>query len=484
MSCFLSMECTQSALLVLDLGRAKELHFCIEKQNNTLRLDIFDYNGTMWDRINAGEEKLWFEELHEVFSERKTEISILVFTFDMHGFLNVWVCHDTVIFRKLEVTLQEISLLTALLFRPMNVTVDRNSSFYNTDLATNSCNEIGFSSEFPNRKPTQIGKDAVENAVGSCSNVMECEIFKKWFQMLVGSVKDLYKGNNLIVVPDKCLFFTPFSALVDENGRYLSDSYSIQITPSLHTLKCSMERSRDLKLGFALFVGNPEIGKVSLNEKIFVPNDLPNAAKEVEYLSKLFEAKAFLKSEARKDVVLELLGKASLIHIAAHGEPTRGEILLAPNSSSGQPCPDVSKPESYLLTQRDIMSVSVKARFVVLCCCDTGQGKISSEGVIGITRAFLAAGARSVLAALWPIHDSATKDFMKKFYAELFEETSVCEALKRAMNFFQKHEKEHYRSIKIWAPFTIYGEDVKFKRDVIEEIGKQSRKMFDGFAVV
>ena len=73
----------------------------------------------------------------------------------------------------------------------------------------------------------------------------------------------------------------------------------------------------------------------------------------------------------------------------------------------------------------------------------------------------MAAGAHSVLATLWPIDDYATKDFMEKFYAELFEEIFVCEALKRTMNFFQKHEKEDYRFIKSWAPFTIYGEDVK-----------------------
>ena len=471
------------ALLVLDLGRAKELHFRIEKQNNTLRLDMFDYARAMWDQINA-EEQIQFKELNEIVNDGKTQTSILVFTFDLDGFLNVWVCHDRVIFRKLEVILLDIFLRTTELLKSVNVSVDRNSSFYNPGLANNSCDEIGIPSKLPNRKPEPVGKNAVEDAVGSCSNITNREILKTLFQILFGSVKDLCKGNNLVIVPDRLLFFTPFSALVDENGCYLSESYSIQITPSLHTLKCSMERFHDSKLGFALFVGNPTVGTVSLNGNDFVPSDLPNATKEVEYLSKLFEAKAFLKREARKDVVLQLLGGASLIHIAAHGEPTRGEILLAPNSSSGQPYPCVSKSESYLLTQRDIMSVSVKARLVVLCCCHTGQGKISSEGVIGITRAFLAAGARSVLATLWPIDDYSTKEFMEKFYAERCEETPVCEALKRAMNLFQNHEKEYYRSIKIWAPFTIYGEDVKFKRDEIQEIRKQSRKMFDGFFVM
>ena len=126
----------------------------------------------------------------------------------------------------------------------------------------------------------------------------------------------------------------------------------------------------------------------------------------------------------------------------------------------------------------------MKARLVVLSCCHTGQGKISSEGVIGLTRAFLTAGARSVLSTLWPINDNATKFFMEMFYEELCQETSVCEALKRTKNIFQKHEKKRHQSFEIWAPFTIYGEDVKFKKDEIEKIKKESRKYLDGFVIL
>ena len=157
----------------------------------------------------------------------------------------------------------------------------------------------------------------------------------------------------------------------------------------------------------------------------------------------------------------------------------RGEIILAPNSSYDQ-----RNPESFLLTQENITSISVEARLVVLCCCYTGKGKVSSEGVIGITRSFLAAGARSVLSTLWPINDVATIELMKKFYHELLEETPVCESLRRAQNFFQEHENSLYQSTKIWAPFTIYGEDVKFEKQEIEEIREKSRKFFTDFVVL
>ena len=123
------------------------------------------------------------------------------------------------------------------------------------------------------------------------------------------------------------------------------------------------------------------------------------------------------------------------------------------------------------------MKIAINARLVVLCCCHTGKCKISSEGVVGLARAFLCAGARSVLATLWRLHDEGTKEFMKIFYDEICNETSVCEALRRAMNVFQRHENKEFRSFKIWAPFTIYGEDVSFTRDDIEKIKRKSREM-------
>ena len=308
------------------------------------------------------------------------------------------------------------------------------------------------------------------------------EILEKCFQLVINPVKNFFKGNKLIVVPDNQLFFAPFSSFVDENGCFLSSKYSIQITPSLHTLKASMQREHDSTVGFALFVGNPTVEKISFNGQEF--NPLPGAAEEAKYLASLFQATALLGRAARKQVVLQLLSEASIIHIAAHGEPNRGEIILFPDSSHDQPCLRVPKPESFLLTQEDITSISVQARLVVLCCCFTGQGDISSEGVVGIARSFLAAGACSVLASVWPIHDAGAKEFMKKFYKEICEETPVCEALRRAKNFFHEHDNEYYRSVRVWAPFTIYGEDVKFEKHEIEEIREKSRDFFTDFVVV
>ena len=461
MSCFLFLERAKSALLVIDLGKAKELHFCIEKYKNCSSTGISDFACTTWNRIRDCEEEIEIEEIQQILQVEKNDTSILVYAFDRKGFLNIWVLNKDFVFRKVDAAHEIVLSLTVHLLEMVNVIVGRNSSF-----------QENVSIENMSQKPQP------KSAVGKKYNSGIClEILKNLFQLLIDPVKNSLKGNKLIVVPDKQLFFASFSSLVDENDRFLTSDYSIQITPSLHTLKASMQRTNDSNIGFALFIGNPTVEKVSLNGEEFP--SLPGAAEEVKYLANLFQAKPLLGSQARKKVVLQHLREASIIHIAAHAESKRGEIILAPNSSSDQ-----QNPESFLLTQENITSISVQARLVVLCCCYTGKGKVSSEGVIGITRSFLAAGARSVLATLWPIDDMATMEFMKKFYHELLEERPVCESLRRAKNFFQEHENRLYQSTKIWAPFTIYGEDVKFEKQEIEKIREKSRVFFDGFVVL
>ena len=93
------------------------------------------------------------------------------------------------------------------------------------------------------------------------------------------------------------------------------------------------------------------------------------------------------------------------MHIAAHGRSETGEIILSPNlASSERP-----KEEDFLLWMAGVLDEQLHAKLVDWsCCCSSGQGKIRAEGVVGIARAFLGAGARSVIASLWQIDDEAT----------------------------------------------------------------------------
>ena len=475
MACLLAVENYKAALLVLDRGRDKELHFCLRKQKEDSNKSMEEYGNSVCDRINAGEEDRELKELEITLQNETCSTTTLVFAFDLENFLNVWIFNESLIHRKLIATREELFQHTIGCLRELNVSVDREHSFLKFDVppVTNGCIML----------PIEMQKEKSSSKPGE-EILPDHVILQKMFQAMIDPLKDLIQGDKLLIVPDGPLFFAPFSCLINEHGGYLSESYSIQITPSLHSLKASMEKAHDPNLDFALFLGNPAIGEVSLHGELFTPPDLPMAAEEVKCVANLFQATPIVGLKAQKQVLLELLDKASIIHIAAHGEPTCGEILLAPNPSQVSSTSPSSSQESFLLTQQDVMNISVKARLVVLSCCHTGQGEVSSEGVIGITRAFLTAGARSVLSTLWPINDSATKVFMEKFYEELCQETSLCEALRRTKNIFQKHEDNQYKSFEIWAPFTIYGEDVKFKKDEIEKIKKESRKFFDGFVIL
>ena len=74
------------------------------------------------------------------------------------------------------------------------------------------------------------------------------------------------------------------------------------------------------------------------------------------------------------------------------------------------------------------LSFHLRAQLVVLCCCHSGRGEINAEGVVGIARAFMGAGARSLLVTLWAIDDEATIEFMKNFYHHLVERKSASES--------------------------------------------------------
>ena len=473
MACFLDVNNLEAALFVMDRGKAKELSVNLRKQRKYSKRGKLEYANPVWE---AKQRKQELKEIEIILEVETYSATVLFFAFDLKNCLNVWILNKNLIHMKLDVSLEVVNSSIFGLLEKFDVSVGRGCSFFNLEVHLSSNENNIFCSEKSNRKP--LSKHAANPLV----SVDNQEILRKICQLMIDPVNDLIAGEKLIIVPDQSLFFAPFSSLIDERGCYLSHSYSIQITPSLHSLRAIMEKPTDSNLGIALFVGNPAVGNVSLHGMAFP--DLPSAAQEVQSLSKLFQARPLLGRDAQKQVVLKLLDKASIIHIAAHGEPNSGEIILAPCRSQRQSISPHPTQESFLLTQEDIINISVKARLVVLCCCHTGQGKVTSEGVIGITRSFLAAGARSVLATLWPINDTATKEFMEKLYEYLCQEIRVCEALRRTKNIFQNHEKQHYQSVKIWAPFTIYGEDVKFEKDEIEKIKEESRIFFDDFVIL
>ena len=186
------------------------------------------------------------------------------------------------------------------------------------------------------------------------------------------------------------------------------------------------------------------------------------AKKEVGMIGEIVNDQPLTGEVATKQEVLKRINSVALVHIAAHGRKDTGESALAPNPGyeSKNPTP---MEEDYILKMSDIQATELRARLVVLSCCHSGKGEVNSEGVVGMARAFLFAGARFVLVSLWAIDDEATMEFMESFYQHLRAGESSSYALQKAMRCLR--DAGTFSAPKCWAPFVLIGDDVTIQFD-------------------
>ncbi|XP_044168970.1 tetratricopeptide repeat protein 28-like [Acropora millepora] len=273
--------------------------------------------------------------------------------------------------------------------------------------------------------------------------------FRPFYDAVIGPIVDLLGSqyDELVIVSDGALCFTPWAAVVE--------SIRIRTVPSLtsYHLITRVPEGYHKKTG-ALLVGNP-----CLNELEKPPSDLPCAQEEVEMIASILYTIPLTGREATKAEVIKRMSSVGLIHIAAHGNERTGEIALSPNPGWTSKFPQKT---DYILKMCDVQAANLQASLVVLSCCHSGRGRIlKGEGVVGIARAFLAAGARSVLVALWAIDDEATMVFMKNFYQHLKKGKTASAAVHQTMKSLR--ESERFSEMRYWAPFQLIGDDVNIE---------------------
>ena len=280
-------------------------------------------------------------------------------------------------------------------------------------------------------------------------------LLKDLFQTILHPVQQFVHGPQVTVVPDGEVALVPFAALMDGDGRYVAESLQVRLVPSLATAKMIMERADEPHTveSRPLIVGDPDVGEVLDGEEIVPVPPLPFARREVGMIGKLLGVEPFTADTATKENFLENAESANLIHIAAHGHAKRGEILLAPNSGN-----TVNKLEDVLLAISDLEEKRLRAKLVVLSCCHSGRGDVRAEGIVGIGRAFLGAGARAVLLSLWAVADAATLYFMRSFYEHLICGETASEALSQAMRAMR--ETEEFSHPRHWGGFVLIGDNV------------------------
>ncbi|XP_044171810.1 tetratricopeptide repeat protein 28-like [Acropora millepora] len=270
--------------------------------------------------------------------------------------------------------------------------------------------------------------------------------FRPFYDAVIAPIVDLLGSqfDELVIVSDGALCFTPWVAIVE--------SIRVRTVPSLtsYQLISSVPEGYHKKTG-ALLVGNP-----CLNELEKPLPDLPCAQEEVEMIASILNTRPLTGREPTKAEVIKRMSSVGLIHIAAHGNKHTGEIALSPNPGWTSKFP---QEKDFILNMSDVQAANLRARLVVLSCCHSGRGRIlKGEGVVGIARAFLAAGARSVLISLWAIDDEATMVFMKSFYQRLKEGNTASAAIDQTMKSLRESKK--FSEMRYWAPFQLIGDDV------------------------
>ena len=222
--------------------------------------------------------------------------------------------------------------------------------------------------------------------------------------------------TEFIVIPDSVTRLIPLPALMNkDNWQFFGDKYRIRIVPSfLSLLVMSLTGNPVVEVpgdkNDFLIVGNPTIPPFMYDSTQWNLGRLLHAEKEAISVANIIGTVPVLREEATKQSVLYRLRSAKVIHLATHGSASPVFLAFAssfPVSKSG-----LAEKEHILIFPEEIETLNISPALVVLSSCDSGQGQMEVEGVIGMARAFLSAGAHSVLVLLCRISDKSANIFM------------------------------------------------------------------------
>jgi len=294
---------------------------------------------------------------------------------------------------------------------------------------------------------------------------------------------------HLIVAPDGKLNLVPFEALIDPQGRYALDSYLVSyVSSGRDLLRLALpQRPRSS----AVLIAGPDYGPAprspSTDQLTFT--QLAGAAAEATELQRYFPTSAVTDKKATKAALAMLTGPA-MLHVATHGfygwraglagaatrgpatrspwsDPLRGHIGALPPPThdlsdgldqAGLAMADANRGPAGIVTAREIAGFDWSGtQLVVLSACETGQGAVASgDGVYGLRRALVLAGAASQVVSLWSVADASTPALMRDYYAALQHGTGRAEALRQAKR--RLLQQPGYAHPFYWAAFIPAGD--------------------------
>lgn len=276
----------------------------------------------------------------------------------------------------------------------------------------------------------------------------------------------LRKDKLLCIVPDKILNYLPFAALVStHSARYLVDEYKVISAPSssMFIRSSYLASKKKTESETLLAVGNPRFSR----DQFPLLADLPSAAKEVREIRTYYgkSSRTLVGEGATKRQVEAEMRRSDVLHLAMHSvvdeeTPLRSKLIFATDARR-----DLPKDRDSILYAYEIYDSSLPlAHLVVLSACDTGVGRYyRGEGMMGLSRTFIAAGVPLVVASLWPVDSDSTADLMIAFHRyRKTENLSSADALQKAQRTMADGADRRYRHPYYWAAFTLVGGSATF----------------------
>lgn len=248
----------------------------------------------------------------------------------------------------------------------------------------------------------------------------------KLYHTLIPNFRQLKVGeiSNLVIINDGPITFLPFEAL-SNNGRYLIEDYNIKYLPSASIFQYISDPHRATSTELLALAGSgfdSGDGLMNTARSQTALASLPSTLLEVDSIAVNFNSSKVLKNEDVTEAALKSynLGDFRFIHFATHATanevtPSQSGIILSKKASV-----ESLFGEDGHLNSREISDLQLNADLVTLSACNTGMGKVvTGEGLLGLQRSFLAAGASSVVVSLWSIFDRSTSEFMSSFYQNM-----------------------------------------------------------------
>ena len=281
------------------------------------------------------------------------------------------------------------------------------------------------------------------------------------------------RAERVLVVPDGPLHLIPFAVLGDPlspGPRYFAEARPIHVAASA-TVFAELKKGRgsrrtegvvafgdpDYSAAPAAAGAQPEAANLrSARERGLDLRPLPASRGEAEELGRLYGARVYVGSGATEEMAKAVGTGASLIHFACHGLADEASPLDSSLALSLPRRGQAARENGLLHAWEIFEQVRIDADLVTLSACGSALGReMSGEGILGLTRAFQYAGARTVLASLWGVGDDNTAVLMKRFYRYLKQGLSKDRALRAAQLDMIRSGSSHPSR---WAAFQLVGD--------------------------